>query len=374
MFRGYSIVAKAQNAAPLLAFMEAVNFMRVMHLVNHCGKANGHVNVSVDMACTQAKNGHIVGYTCAKGDYIQLLEETGIQVYMVPEPHRSLSQFLAAQYHLWRAIRAFRPDIIHVHMAAQSVLVQPYRIFGYKIVTTVHNEFDRSVWLMGLAGRVVTVSKAGYEAMVKRGFSRKRVRFVLNGSVGSPRLAQKFIPAELERPAIVTVCGLHPRKGISDLLHAFEIIKSEFPAAHLYLIGEGPGLEEYKVLAQSLGLAESVHFLGYKNDPRVYLASADVFILASHADPGPLVIAEARNAGCAIVATNVDGIPEMLDRGAAGILVPPKQPEAIARAVAGLLGDPSTLEKYSGLAKKNSERFTIQRVCRDMDEIYAELL
>jgi glycosyltransferase involved in cell wall biosynthesis len=347
--------------------------MRVMHLLNHCGKANGHVNVSVDMACTQAKNGHIVGYTCSKGDYIELLEETGVEVYKVPEPHRSLPQFLSAQYHLWKAIRAFRPDIIHVHMAAQSVLVQPYRIFGYNTVTTVHNEFDRSVWLMGLAGRVVTVSKAGYEAMVKRGFSRKRVRFVLNGSVGSPRLPQNFTPANLERPAIITVCGIHPRKGISDLVQAFKIIKSEFPAAHLYLVGEGPGLVEYQELAQNLGLSDSVHFMGYRNDPREFLASADVFILASHADPGPLVIAEARNAGCAIVATDVDGIPEMLDRGAAGILVPPKQPEAIARAVAGLLSDRSELEKYSGLAKKNSERFTIERVCRDMDEVYAEL-
>ncbi|MDD2875832.1 MAG: glycosyltransferase family 4 protein [Acidiphilium sp.] len=347
---------------------------RIMHLVNHCGKANGHVNVSVDMACTQARSGHVVGYTCSKGDYIPLLVETGVKVYEVPEPHRSVGQFFAANYHLWKAIRAFRPDILHVHMAAQSVLVQPYRLFGYKTVTTVHNEFDRSVWLMGLSTRVVTVSEAGYRAMVKRGFSRKRVRFVLNGSVGSPRLAQKFTSAKLEHPAVITVCGLHPRKGIGDLLHAFRMVKSDFPAAHLYILGEGPSESEYRELATSIGLSGSAHFLGYQNDPREYLSSADIFVLASHSDPGPLVIAEARNAGCAIVATDVDGIPEMLDRGQAGILVPPKQPEMIARAVGGLLADDAALQKYSGLAKKNSERFTIERVCRDMDKIYAELL
>jgi hypothetical protein len=92
-----------------------------------------------------------------------------------------MRQFIKAQRELWRAVKTFHPDIIHVHMAAQSVLIQPYRLMGYKVVTTVHNEFDRSVWLMGLASRIVTVSKAGYEGMVRRGFSRKKIRIVLNG-------------------------------------------------------------------------------------------------------------------------------------------------------------------------------------------------
>jgi len=348
--------------------------MRILHLVNHCGKANGHVNVSVDMACTQSRNGHDVGYTCAKGDFIPLLEQAGVRVFKVEEPHRSLGKFLAAERQLWRTIRQFKPDIIHVHMAAQSVLIQPYRLAGYKVVTTVHNEFDRSVWLMGLASRVVTVSKSGYEAMLKRGFSAKKVRIVLNGSVGSPRLTQKFEAAQLMHPAIVSVGGMHPRKGIADLIQAFAILKPRFPETNLYLLGEGPCQAEYEALAKKLDLSSSVHFLGYRDDPREYLFAADIFVLASHADPGPLVIAEARNAGCAIVATNVDGIPEMLDHGGAGILVPPKNPETLAAAISDLLGDNTKLQKYAAMAKENVERFTISRVCRDMDKIYGELV
>jgi glycosyltransferase involved in cell wall biosynthesis len=348
--------------------------MRIMHLVNHCGKANGHVNVSVDMACTQAKHGHHVAYTCAMGDYIPLLEKFGVTVYHVSEPHRGVRNFFAAQRMFFRAVRAFRPDIIHVHMAAQSVLVQPYRLLGYKTVTTVHNEFDRSVWLMGLASRIVTVSKAGSSMMMRRGFRKSKVRIVLNGAIGSPRLPETFAPAEIAHPAIVTVCGMHHRKGVRDLLHAFNIVHGKFPAARLYILGEGPSQPEYEALAVSLGLNGSVQFLGYRDDPREYLYAADVFVLASHADPGPLVIAEARNAGCAIVATDVDGIPEMLDRGLAGILVPPKRPDMIARAIEGLLEDRAELEKYGALARKNVERFSIDRVCREMDEIYAELV
>jgi len=283
-------------------------------------------------------------------------------------------QFVKAQRELWQAVRTFRPDVIHVHMAAQSVLIQPYRLMGYKVVTTVHNEFDRSVWLMGLASRIVTVSRAGYEGMARRGFSRKKIRIVINGSVGSPRLKQDFAPAEVKHPAIVTVGGMHPRKGISDLLHAFSIVKQTSPEAHLYLLGEGPCQEEYEALAESLDIADSTHFLGFRDDPREYLSAADIFVLASHSDPGPLVIAEARNAGCAIIATNVDGIPEMLDHGAAGLLVPPKDPASLAAAIEGMLADRAELEKYSEMAKKNVERFSISRVCQEIDVVYRELV
>ncbi|MGP8025783.1 MAG: glycosyltransferase family 4 protein [Acidocella sp.] len=348
--------------------------MRILHLVNHCGKANGHVNVSVDMACTQSRNGHVVGYTCSKGDFIPMLEQAGVKVFKVEEPHRNIRQFIKAHFELWRAIMAFQPDIIHVHMAAQSVLIQPYRLMGYKVVTTVHNEFDRSVWLMGLASRIVTVSKAGYAGMIRRGFSSKKIRIVLNGSVGSPRLKQDFSPAQIQQPAIITVAGMHPRKGISDLLHAFWLVTATHPSAHLYLLGEGPRQKEYEALAAELNLTDSAHFLGFRDDPREHLFAADIFVLASHSDPGPLVIAEARNAGCAIVATNVDGIPEMLDHGAAGILVPPKEPATLAAAIVRLLADRAELEKYSKMARKNVDRFTISRVCREMDQIYRELV
>lgn len=348
--------------------------MRIMHLLNHCGKANGHVNVSVDLACTQVRMGHTVGYGCAGGDFLDLLRGEGVHLYRIDQPHRNLSGFLKANWQLLKSIHDFRPDIIHAHMAAQSVLVQPYRLFGYKFVTTLHNEFDRSAWLMGLAARVVTVSQTGYDSMRQRGVPDARIRIVQNGSIGSPRLSKDFSSAELEHPAILTVCGMHPRKGISDLLHAFALLRQTNPNVHLYLAGEGPMLPAYKELAIQLELRDSVAFLGFCDDPRQYLFAADIFVLASHTDPGPLVIAEARNAGLAIVASNVDGIPAMLDYGEAGILVSPRQPEALADAIRELIDDPVLLQDYAARAKRRTEWFTVERVCHDMEKIYAELL
>ncbi len=347
--------------------------MRIMHLINHCGKANGHVNVSIDMACTQAKAGHTVAYCSSGGDYTSLLEQHGVELFQVPEPHRSIRNFLLANRLIWKAVRKFQPNIIHVHMAAQSVLVQPLRLLGYKVVTTVHNEFDRSVWLMGLSTRIVTVSHAGAVAMRKRGFGEERVKTVLNGTIGSPRLPTHFTAAPIQKPAIVTVCGLHHRKGVADLINAFKIVSLQFPETQLYIIGEGPSRSEYEALSESLGLDGCIHFMGYHADPREYLYPADIFVLASHSDPGPLVIAEARNAGCAIVASNVDGIPEMLDHGEAGILVPPAEPELLAAALTKLLSDPEEIRRFSCRAKANIERFTVDRVCREIDVIYERI-
>jgi len=348
--------------------------MRIMHLLNHCGKANGHVNVSVDLACAQARMGHVVGYGCAGGDFLELLRDAGVKLYRIEQPHRNLPDFLRANWQLLKAIRDFRPDVLHAHMAAQSVLAQPYRLFSYKLVTTLHNQFDRSAWLMGLAARVVTVSQTGYDAMRRQYVPKTRIRMVQNGSVGSARLPQDFSPAVLAHPAILTVCGMHPRKGIDDLLVAFSMLRVTNPDAHLYLAGEGPMLQTYKDRAAQLGLGASVEFLGFCEDPRQYLFAADIFILASHADPGPLVIAEARNAGLPIIASNVDGIPAMLDHGEAGLLVPPRQPAALAAALRRLLNDPVLLSEYAARAKKGVERFTVERVCCDMEKVYAELL
>lgn len=351
-----------------------MNTMKIMHLLNHCGKANGHVNVSVDLACTQVRMGHTVGYGCANGDFLELLRNQNVHLYRIEQPHSGLVSFFQANWQLSKAIRDFRPDILHAHMAAQSVLVQPYRILGYKFVTTLHNEFDRSAWLMGLADRVIAVGQTGYDSLRRQGIPKARIHVIQNGPVGSPRLSSDFSPAELSHPAILTICGMHPRKGVGDLLQAFSHLRRTNPTPHLYLVGEGPMLQAYKDQAEQLGLNTFVHFLGFCDDPRPYLFASDIFVLASHADPGPLVIAEARNAGLPIIASAVDGIPAMLDEGEAGILVPPCQPNALADAMRRFLDDPELLMKYAVRAKQGAERFTVQRVCFEIEKVYIDLL
>ena len=100
---------------------------------------------------------------------------------------------------------------------------------------------------------------------------------------------------------------------------------------------------------------------------------SNIFALASHADPGPLVLAEAREAGCAIIATSVDGIPEMLDGGKAGILVPPKRPDLFANAIVKVLTDAALLANLRARSRSNVGYFSVNRVANDYLAIYKSL-
>jgi glycosyltransferase involved in cell wall biosynthesis len=167
---------------------------------------------------------------------------------------------------------------------------------------------------------------------------------------------------------------MYQRKGISDLIEAFAQIAAEFPQAHLYIVGNGPDRQTFEDKAQSTPFNNRIHFEGFQPEPQRYLLAADIFVLASHRDPSPLVIPEAREAGCAIVATHVDGIPEALDGGQAGILVPPKDSQSLANALAELLRNPHVLSQWKEQAQQNLEWLSVGRVNQETLAVYGELI
>jgi glycosyltransferase involved in cell wall biosynthesis len=104
------------------------------------------------------------------------------------------------------------------------------------------------------------------------------------------------------------------------------------------------------------------------------LLGGDIFVLASHAEPAGLVLSEAREAGCAILGTHVGGIPEMLDQGRAGILVPPSRPDLLAAALLPLLQNPGELAQARENSQINIENLALSRVARQTEQVYRELL
>jgi glycosyltransferase involved in cell wall biosynthesis len=111
--------------------------------------------------------------------------------------------------------------------------------------------------------------------------------------------------------------------------------------------------------------------MGAQDDPFPFLLGADVFVLPSHADPAPLVLSEAREAGCAIVASKVDGIPQLLEEGRAGILVPARDPAALSAAICSLVANPQALREWKEKSQYNVGYLSIARVARETLEIYA---
>ena len=349
--------------------------MRILHYLNHTRPCNGNVNVAVDLACIQARMGHRVGLISGGGAFDDLLMAYGVEHIKIDQTRRPLTM-LRAIYKLRQTIKSFGPDIIHAHMMAAAALAFLLRPFmGFKMVTTVHNEFERAAILMGLGDCVAAVSNAVAESMVRRGIPKSKLCVVINGAIGSPRLSAEHPAARiLQRPAIVFVGGLHPRKGVDDLIVAFKTTALKIPNAHLYLVGAGPNEQAYRDLAAQTGVGERITFCGPQDDPRSYLLGADLFVLASHAEPAGLVLTEARGCGCAVIATSVGGIPEMLDGGKAGLLVPPQRPDLLAEAMIKVLSDDDLLLDLRKRAGDNLDYFTVDRSAQDYLSHYEELL
>jgi glycosyltransferase involved in cell wall biosynthesis len=355
--------------------------MKIIHLANHVLEiGNGIVNVMVDLACGQADAGHEVVVASSGGEYEALLAEHGVRhIVLVQEPRPA--KLLPMCWRFSRIVRAERPDIVHAHMMTGVLIARVVRALAlgrrYRLVSTVHNEFQRSATVMGIADRVVAVSAAVAASMKRRGVSRSRLRTIANGSIDSPRTAASKASAltpALERPNVMTVAGMYRRKGIDVLLRAFATVTSRVPRAHLYIVGEGPDRAEFEGLARELGLAERAHFLGFRSDVPALLRAADIFVLPSLQEPFGLVISEAREAGCAVVASDVDGIPEATSFGRAGVLVPPGDPHALGRALHDLLADETLRNTWRERAQSDLEWLKVGRVNADYLALYEEVL
>lgn len=348
---------------------------RVLHVVNRLASTgDGISNVCVDLACQQAVEGDVVAVATTRGGFTDLVEEYGVTVVELDFRLRSVGGVVRATGALRRVLREFAPDVVHAHTVVAAVVARlAVAGTGTKVVATVHNEYQRGVVLMAAAHRVVGVSDAVSAAMRRRRVPQRKVRTVPNGTVGSARRRRPAdTAADLHVPALVAVGAVSHRKG-ADLLVTAALRLAASHGAHTYLAGNIDWTEPQDVAHRS-PLAEHVHFLGFESDPRRLLAAATVYVLASRRDPAPLVLVEAMEAGLPIVATAVDGVPAMLDGGAAGVLVPPDDAEALATAVARLLDDEQERTRLGTQARRVSTRMGVDRVSTDYRAVYDELV
>ncbi|WP_375401491.1 glycosyltransferase family 4 protein [uncultured Amnibacterium sp.] len=346
-----------------------------MHLLKHSRRGNGSVHVAVDLACAQADAGHEVFLASGGGSYDDLLAAHGVRVVRLPEA-TGVRQALGSARALLSASRRIRPDIMHAHMMSSAVIAYPVsKAVRAALVTTMHNSFDRHSVFMRLGKVVIAVSDAERRLLLSRGYPATQVVTVLNGTAGS---AREQLPlddiGELRRPGIITLSGLHKRKAVGDVITAFADLHPTLPEWHLNIVGGGPDRAELESRVDGLGLRDSVHFMGSTLTPRPLLDAAEIFATASLADPCPLGVMEARVAGCAVVGTAVGGIPEILEHGAAGQLVPSSDPVAMAAALRTLMSDPETLAAWRAKALAGSDYFSIRRVAGDHERVYRSVL
>jgi len=349
-----------------------------LHILNDVtDRGNGIVNTAVDLAIEQARQGSIVAVASAGGGYESLLERAGVQHFTLDQS-RHPAKLLRAIPSFQQILLEFRPDVVHAHMRTGLLLAWfSRRNHSFALIGHIHNVHDRyASRLMGIADRVIAVSTSVAATMASRGIPARKIRVVVNRILGSPRrpALEGIEPESLASPSIVTVAGMTRRKGIEELIAAFEIVGRDYPSAQLYLVGDGPERKRFERQASRSPHRARIHFEGFQALPQAYLLSAGIFVLASRRDSCALVLMEAREAGCAIVATDVDGTAEALEDGRAGVLVPPRNPTALATALCRMLGNEEELSQWRSRARDGIKNYSIDVMTRELSDVYEELV
>ena len=170
--------------------------------------------------------------------------------------------------------------------------------------------------------------------------------------------------------AAITVSALSAGKGHEDLLRAASTAIQEAPRLRLWLAGEGPLQGKLEASARAHGLEAGVQFLGFRTDIPSLLHAADFFCLATQSEGLGSSILEAMSAGLPVVATRVGGVPEIVEDGVTGILVPASNPGALAIAMARMAGDRGLRETMGGRGRERASHFSAERTAEMTDRVY----
>jgi glycosyltransferase involved in cell wall biosynthesis len=174
---------------------------------------------------------------------------------------------------------------------------------------------------------------------------------------------------------IIVVGSLRPEEGHDVLIDAAPAVLRRYPQAHFDLVGGGPELASLAARAAFRGVGSAFTFLGARDDVPALLAAADVFVLPSRTEPFPNVLAEAMAAGLPIVASAVGGVPEVIDNGRNGLLVPAGDAGALADRLCRVLDDPALRTRLGSAARADAEaRYSFDRMVEAFEAIYIEQL
>ncbi len=278
---------------------------------------------------------------------------------------------------MWPALaglfRDFRPDIIHTHSYVLRYAFPARLASGRgRIVHTVHNLAEREVEVTGrllhrIAFRAGTVPVAISDEVARSfesvyGFPPAAT--IPNGADAHggflPEVREDWRRAHgfaAEDLLLVSLARLEAQKNPLGLIEAFARTLPESGTAHLVMAGEGSLLEECRRRAESLRVSRQVHFTGLCRDVAELLSACDLFILASNWEGSPVAVIEAMAAHVPVVATAVGGVPELVEDGRTGLLVPAGDITALSGAMRALAGDPERRRRMGEAAAERAVRF-----------------
>lgn len=339
-----------------------------------------------------------------EGAFPDAARATGIEVHVVPfygVRARNPLRYFETMARLRAIVRKHKIELIHVnHQYFSNYGVVLGRICRLPVIVHLRgvetDEFFKSFapWL-ARADRVICVSHAVRTRLLEYANlqlgSRQRNRLVHGSCVAYDGLRppkeetdhtafrQRFGIKQNAR--IVGIVGQVVReKGLCEFVAAAEIVKHDCRDAHFLVVGEDTGPDgefaaEIKERTQKIGMQGSFTFTGFRSDAAALFQLLDVSVLASWQEAFGRVVLETFCSGVPMVATSVGGVPEMIEDGINGILVPPKDPSALADAILRVLKMPEDeRQRMVQEGKKTAARFSVESHVEQIQAIYDELL
>jgi len=352
------------------------------------------------------KRGHqvtVITTTRGKADKKKIYVEwmSGIKVFRYPETKFFLEAPLVPQI----ALRVLQEDydLLHVHgmtpcisdlailcgLVKRKPIIVTYHydpetpLFGSLgfVVARLYNQVG--CFILKFVDGLVATTKSYAESSPALGRLLKRVNIIPLGIykdkfklASNARLNNEYADANPNSGVILFVGQLKEHKGLRYLLKAMKIVKTQVSDARLIIVGDGPQRAWLTKYASKIKVDDIVSFEGSVTEETLphYYAISNMVVLPSYTrrDAFGLVLLEAMAAGKPIVASNIPGINEVIK--GAGILVPPKDPQGLAKAILEILSGDSSVEKMRWSGQKNVEQYSWEHVVKRYERLYAQIL
>lgn len=329
----------------------------------------------------------------ADNEFIATARAQGLRLAVLPERRAFDPAVLRGMQQL---LADLQPDIVESHSFKPHFLLALLRArlspqarwlafhHGYtteSLRVRCYNQLDR--YSLPRADRVVTLCQPFADELVRsRGVPASRIAIIKNPAAPLPATDAGSVAAlrtELglasDARVVLAVGRLSSEKNHAGLLAAFAALRRQTDLGDLRLVLVGDGPDRARLQAQAAGLADTVVFAGQRRDVQRFYALAQVFVLPSYSEGSPLVLLEALQAGCPVVATAVGGIPETVTNERSALLVPAlPHPQALSAAVARVLREADLRARLVAGGAQVLRHHTIDAYSGELLRIYREML
>lgn len=287
-------------------------------------------------------------------------------------------------------LRRRRFDVLHAHMFGSNVWGTLFgRIAGVPAIVAHEQTWSfegqpiRRLLDRELIGRFadvfVAVSQRDRERMIAlERVPADKIVVMPNAYIARGAVTETDVRAELglapEIPLVGTAAVMRPQKALDVLLDGFARLDAAEPEPHLAIAGSGPLQSRLEERARTLGIAGRTHFLGYREDVPNLLRAVDVAVMSSDYEGSPLFAFECMAHGAPLVSTDVGAVGDVLRRDESVVLVPPRDPAALAAAVQGLLDAPERRRAMAAAARERLTEFEMPAVATRFEELYESLI